>query len=78
MPLRAAQPVKQEIVLFKFTGNAYPRLVKTVNSNRFQIGDKRCGINGWTALVKVVCRGVRVEPWAMHGEPSARQGTHDV
>ena len=49
-PIGEVLPVKDEIVLCK------------VNGKRFQIGNNRGGINGWTTLVQVFGRCVKVEP----------------
>ena len=61
-PIGENLPVKDEIVLCKVNGNEYLHLVKAVNGKRFQIGNNRGGINGWTTLVQVFGRCVKVEP----------------
>jgi len=47
-------PIKDElkvgdIVLCKVKGRQYLHLIKAINGNRYQIGNNRGGINGWTS-----------------------------
>ncbi len=48
-PLGDHQPVVGEIVLCKVNGMEYLHLVKAVSGDRFQIGNNRGRINGWTS-----------------------------
>lgn len=43
-------------------GAGYVHLVKAIQGGRFQIGNKRGGINGWIGSSSIFGRLVRVEP----------------
>ena len=42
---------KGDIVFCKIKGNYYIHLVKTVDGDRFQIGNNKGKINGWTKVI---------------------------
>jgi SOS-response transcriptional repressor LexA len=48
-PLRDKAPRVGDIVLCKVNGSQYLHLVKAVSGERFQIGNNRGRINGWTS-----------------------------
>lgn len=50
VPLADRIPSVDDIVLCKVNGTQYLHLVKAVSGERFQIGNNRGRINGWTSL----------------------------
>lgn len=51
-----------DIVLCKVSGNEYLHLIKAVGADgRFQIGNNKGGVNGWTSRSSVYGRLVSVE-----------------
>ncbi len=50
VPLGTRTPRIGDIVLCKVNGTQYLHLVKAVSGERFQIGNNRGRINGWTSL----------------------------
>lgn len=50
VPLVDRMPRVGDIVLCKVNGTQYLHLVKAVSGERFQIGNNRGRINGWTSL----------------------------
>jgi hypothetical protein len=50
VPLQARAPRVGDIVLCKVNGTQYLHLVKAISGERFQIGNNRGRINGWTSL----------------------------
>jgi SOS-response transcriptional repressor LexA len=51
-----------DIVLCKVSGNEYLHLIKAVGADgRFQIGNNKGGINGWTSRSSVYGRLISVE-----------------
>jgi len=51
-----------DIVLCKVNGREYLHLVKSVQGDRYQIGNNRGRINGWISRKSVFGRCIRVEP----------------
>ena len=49
VPLGDRRPVIGDIVLCKVNGMQYLHLIKAVSGERFQIGNNRGRINGWTS-----------------------------
>jgi len=49
VPLLDREPRIGEIVLCKVNGTQYLHLVKAISGDRFQIGNNRGRINGWTS-----------------------------
>jgi hypothetical protein len=49
VPLGDRRPAIGDIVLCKVNGAQYLHLVKAVSGERFQIGNNRGRINGWTS-----------------------------
>lgn len=55
------KPVERgEIVLCKVGGNQYLHLVKAVQGDRFQIGNNRGKVNGWTTVSGIFGRCIDV------------------
>ncbi len=52
-PRGEREPRKGDIVLTRVSGNIYLHLVKAIDGRRFQIGNNRGGINGWTGLDRI-------------------------
>ena len=50
-----------DIVLCKVNGREYLHLVKAIQGQRFQIGNNRGRINGWTSVNSIFGRCVKVE-----------------
>lgn len=50
VPLADRMPRVDDIVLCTVNGTQYLHLVKAVSGERFQIGNNRGRINGWTSL----------------------------
>jgi hypothetical protein len=50
VPLAERMPRVGDIVLCKVNGTQYLHSVKAVSGERFQIGNNRGRINGWTSL----------------------------
>jgi hypothetical protein len=48
-PLQERMPCVGDIVLCKVNGSQYLHIVKAVSGERFQIGNNRGRINGWTS-----------------------------
>jgi hypothetical protein len=59
-PLGVRQPKVGDIVLCKVNGTQYLHLVKAISGERFQIGNNRGRINGWTPLRNIfgICTDV--------------------
>ncbi|HEX4321233.1 MAG TPA: hypothetical protein VHZ52_10040 [Acidobacteriaceae bacterium] len=53
IPLAARMPQVGDIVLCKVNGAEYLHLVKSISGERFQIGNNRGRINGWTPLKNI-------------------------
>lgn len=51
-----------DIVLVKVKGRVYLHLIKAVDGERFQIGNNKGGINGWTGGSSIYGRATKVEP----------------
>ena len=51
---------KGSIVLVKVRGNVYLHKVLAIQGNRYQIGNNRGGINGWTTFDGIAGRCVEV------------------
>ncbi len=49
-----------DAVLCRVSGNWYLHLIKAIKDGRYQIGNNRGGINGWTAAV--YGKATKVEP----------------
>jgi hypothetical protein len=49
-PLGDTELQKGMIVLCKVKGNQYLHLIKAIQGPRYQIGNNKGGINGWTSL----------------------------
>jgi hypothetical protein len=49
VPIKDRAPRVGDIVLCKVNGSQYLHLVKAVSGERFQIGNNRGRINGWTS-----------------------------
>ena len=52
---------KGDIVLCKVNGNEYLHLIKSIQGNRFQIGNNRGRINGWVSANSIFGKCVKVE-----------------
>jgi len=50
-----------DIVLCKVNGCEYLHLVKAVQDNRFQIGNNRGKINGWTSINQIYGKCVKID-----------------
>jgi hypothetical protein len=50
-----------DIVLCKVSGNEYLHIVKAIHDGRFQIGNNRGLINGWTGPDSIYGKCVRAE-----------------
>jgi len=50
-----------DIVLCKVKGSQYLHLVKAIDGDRYQIGNNRGGINGWTPGGNIYGRVTKVE-----------------
>jgi hypothetical protein len=50
-----------DIVLCKVNGRQYLHLIKAIQGGRFQIGNNRGKINGWTSAGGIYGKCVRVE-----------------
>jgi len=55
-------PSKNDVVLAKVNGRVYLHLVYAVDHDRFQIGNNKNHINGWTGRACVYGVAVKVEP----------------
>jgi hypothetical protein len=60
-PVDSSELVVGDIVLCKVSGSQYLHLIKAISKKRFQIGNNKGGVNGWTSegsifgkLIKVV------------------------
>ena len=51
-----------DIVLCKVAGSQYLHLVKAIRGERYQIGNNRGGVNGWTGRGNIFGVVTRVEP----------------
>jgi hypothetical protein len=51
-----------DIVLCKVSGNEYLHLIKSIEGQRFQIGNNRGFVNGWIESKFIYGRCVKVEP----------------
>jgi hypothetical protein len=60
-PVVAAALEVGDIVLCKVNGREYLHLVKSIQGQRFQIGNNRGRINGWVSAGAIFGRCVRVE-----------------
>ncbi|VAW73928.1 hypothetical protein MNBD_GAMMA10-2805 [hydrothermal vent metagenome] len=52
---------KGDIVLCKVSGNEYIHLIKAIRAGRYQIGNNKGGINGWTGFNSIYGKLIRVE-----------------
>lgn len=50
-----------DAVFCKVKGNIYVHLVTAINGDRYQIGNNRGGINGWTHKSKIYGKVVAIE-----------------
>jgi SOS-response transcriptional repressor LexA len=60
------QPISEElekgdIVLCHVKGNDYLHLIKAIDGERYQIGNNRGGINGWTGRHQIFGKVIRIE-----------------
>lgn len=53
-----------DIVLVRVHGNDYLHLIKAIDSERFQIGNNRGGINGWVRANGIYGVAVKVEAYS--------------
>jgi hypothetical protein len=60
-PADASQLKKGDIVLVKVNGRVYLHLIKAVNNGRYQIGNKRGGINGWVGVNAIYGIATKIE-----------------
>jgi hypothetical protein len=60
-PLGDYELAAGDIVLCKVKGSQYLHLVKTIQGERFQIGNNRGLINGWISRRQIYGRLIRVE-----------------
>ena len=51
-----------DIVLCKVSGHQYLHLIKAVRGERYQIGNNRGGVNGWTGRDNIFGVLTRIEP----------------
>lgn len=51
-----------DIVLCRVKGQEYLHLIKAIDGSRYQIGNNKGGINGWTNKTKIFGRATKVEP----------------
>ena len=51
-----------DVVLCRVHGSTYLHLIKAVQDGRYQIGNNRGGINGWTSRAKIFGRLIAVAP----------------
>jgi hypothetical protein len=61
VPVKIEDLEAGDIVLCKVNGFQYLHLIKTIQSNRFQIGNNRGQINGWIGENGIYGKCVRVE-----------------
>jgi hypothetical protein len=59
-PVDPATVCVGDIVLCKVNGREYLHLVKAIQGQRFQIGNNRSRINGWTSANAIFGRCVRI------------------
>ena len=66
--LVTVEPVKDpgtlrsgDIVLCKVSGKEYLHLIKAITGQRYQIGNNRGGVNGWTGANNIFGRCTKVE-----------------
>lgn len=52
---------KGDIVLCRVKGNTYLHLIKAIDGERYQIGNNRGGINGWTGRNSIFGKVIKVE-----------------
>jgi hypothetical protein len=52
---------KGETVLCKVNGAEYPHLIKAIQGARFQIGNNRGRINGWSGVNSIFGKCVKIE-----------------
>jgi hypothetical protein len=50
-----------DIVLCKVRGNEYLHLIKAINGPRFQIGNNRGLVNGWSGANSIFGKCIRIE-----------------
>lgn len=52
-----------DVVLCRVKGNTYLHLIKAISADgkRFQIGNNRGGINGWTGRGNIYGKAIRIE-----------------
>jgi len=60
-PVAPASLAVGDIVLVRVHGRDYLHLVKAIDSERFQIGNNRGGINGWVGPNGIYGKAVKVE-----------------
>jgi hypothetical protein len=58
VPVEASEVRVGDIVLCKVAGNEYLHIVKAIQGERFQIGNNRGHINGWTTAIYGRCISV--------------------
>lgn len=61
VPVRIEELAVGDIVLCKVNGFQYLHLIKAVQGERFQIGNNRGRINGWTGKNSIFGKCVRIE-----------------
>lgn len=64
--LCTVEPIKNDlqvgdIVLCKVNGQQYLHLIKAIQGKRFQIGNNKGRINGWTSLNSIYGKCIKVE-----------------
>jgi hypothetical protein len=60
-PVEASSLRVGDIVLCKVNGREYLHLIKTIQGDRFQVGNNRGRINGWVSAGSIFGRCVKVE-----------------
>ena len=60
-PVDPSSLEKGDIVLCKVNGRQYLHLIKAIQGKRFQIGNNRGGINGWTSENCIYGKCTRIE-----------------
>ena len=61
MPMQPTSECVADIVLYKVGGREYLHTAKAIQGQRFQIGNNREHINGWTSAGAIFGKCVRVE-----------------
>lgn len=53
---------QDDVVLVRVKGKDYLHLIKAVDSERYQIGNNKGGINGWVSKHSIYGIAVKIEP----------------